>query len=140
MAIAASALIDLSGEKEEESKIRDKTVDKIDDDGDLKPADKSTNFIIRHDKSSVNINDEEGKGEDKEFGSLFNHNDDDTNIDWEWGRVVAINNDTKMAIEHSCVDERTSVGNKEIKDNNDGYNIVDEEGRGSFSDNNDGNI
>ncbi len=34
---------------------------------------------------------------------------------------------------------KKSVGNKEIKDNNDGYNSVDEEGWGSFSDNNDGN-
>ena len=43
-----------------------------------------------------------------------------------------------MAVEHSCVDER-SVSNKEIKDNNDGCNSVDEVGGGSFADNNDGN-
>ncbi len=44
-----------------------------------------------------------------------------------------------MAVEHNCVDERTSVGIKEINDNNDGYNSVDEEEEGSFADNNDGN-
>ncbi len=44
-----------------------------------------------------------------------------------------------MAVEHNCVDERTNVGNNKNKDNNDGYNSVDEEGWGSFADNNDGN-
>ena len=56
------------------------------------------------------------------------HNDDDdTDIDREGGRGGASNNDTPMAVEQSCVDERTSVGNKEIRDNNDGCNSVDEE-------------
>jgi hypothetical protein len=54
--IAMSALIDLSRGKEQESKSREETVDEIDDDGDLKPAAKSTHFIVRHDKNSVNIN------------------------------------------------------------------------------------
>ena len=137
MTIAASALIDLSGEKEEKSKSGEETVDKIDDDGDLKPAAKSTHFIIRHDKDSVDITDEGGKGEDKEFDSHFNHDDDDADIDQEGGRGVASSNDTKMAVEHNCAYERTSVGNKEIKDNNDGCNDIDEEGGGSFFDNND---
>ena len=53
------------GKKEEESKSREETVDKIDDDGDLNPAAKPTNFILRHDKDSVNNNDEGIKGEDK---------------------------------------------------------------------------
>ncbi len=77
----ASTLMDLSRGKEEESKSREETVDKIDDDGDLKPAAKPTNFILRHDKDSVNNNDEGGNREDKEFDSLFNQDDDDTNID-----------------------------------------------------------
>ena len=42
MTIALSALIDLSRGKEEEIKSGEKTVDTIDDDGDLKPAAKST--------------------------------------------------------------------------------------------------
>jgi hypothetical protein len=70
-----SALIDLSRGKEEERKSGKETVDKIDDDGDLKPAAKSTDFILRHEKDSVNNNDERGKGKDKEFDSLFNLND-----------------------------------------------------------------
>jgi hypothetical protein len=44
-----------------------------------------------------------------------------------------------MAVEHNWVDERTSVCNNKNKDNNDGYNRVDEEGGGSFADNIDGN-
>ena len=76
-----SALIDLSRGKEKESKSGEETVDEIDEDSDLKPAAKSTDFILRHDKDSVNNNDEGGKGEDKEFDSFFNHNDDDTDID-----------------------------------------------------------
>ena len=76
-----SALIDLSRGKEEERKSGEETIDKIDDDGDLKPAAKSTDFILRHDKDSVNNNDEGRKGEDKEFDSFFNQDDDDTDID-----------------------------------------------------------
>ena len=49
--IALSALIDLSRGKEEESKSREETVDEINDDGDLKPAAKSSHFIIRNDKT-----------------------------------------------------------------------------------------
>jgi len=56
--IAMSVLINLSRGKEEESKSGEETVDKIDDDGDLKPAAKSTDFILRHDKDSVNNKDE----------------------------------------------------------------------------------
>ena len=77
----ASALMNLSRGKEEESKSREETVDEIGDDGDLKPAAKPTEFILRHDKDSVNNNDEGGKGEDKEFDTLFNLDDDNTNID-----------------------------------------------------------
>jgi hypothetical protein len=77
----ASTLIDLSRGEEEKSKSREETVDKIDDDGDLKPAAKPTDFISRHDKDNVNNNDEVENREDKEFDSLFNHDDDDTNID-----------------------------------------------------------
>ena len=44
-----------------------------------------------------------------------------------------------MEVENSCVGERKSVNNKEIKYNNDGCNNVDEEGRGSFADNYYGN-
>ena len=78
----ASALVDLRRGKEEESKSRKETVDKIDDDGDLKPAAKpTTEFIFGHDKDSVNNNDEGGKGEDKEFDNFFNNDDDNTNID-----------------------------------------------------------
>jgi hypothetical protein len=135
----ASALMNLSRGKEEESKSREETVDEIDDDGDLKPAAKPTEFILRHDKDSVNNNDEGGKGEDKEFDTLFNQNDDNTNIDREGGSGAASFNDKKMSVEHNCVDERTSVGNNKNIDNNDGYNSVDEEGRNSFADNNDGN-
>ena len=121
--------MDLSRGKEEESKRREETVDEIDDDdGDLKPAAKPTDFILKNDKDSVNNNDAGGNREDKELDSLFNHGDDDTNIDWEGGRGVASNKDTKMAVEHNFVDERTNVGNKEIKDNNDGCNSIDEKG------------
>ena len=109
--IAMSALIDLSRGKAEESNSRKETVNKIDDDGDLKPPAKSTHFIIRNDKDSVNNNDEGGKGEDKEFDSFFDLDDYDTDIDREGGSGAASNNDTNMAVEHSCVDERTSVGN-----------------------------
>ena len=35
-----------------------------------------------------------------------------------------------MAVEHDCVYDITSVGNREIKDNNDGCNSIDEEGGG----------
>ncbi len=45
--IAASALIDPSGGKAEESNSGKETVDEIDDDRDLKPAAKSSHFIIR---------------------------------------------------------------------------------------------
>ena len=76
-----SALIDLIRKKKIESKSGEERVDKIDDDGDLKPAATSTDFIIRHDKDSVNNNDEGGNGEDKEYDSFFNHDDDDTDID-----------------------------------------------------------
>ena len=79
--IAMSALIDLSRGKEKESKSREETVDKIDDDSDLKPEAKSTDFILRHDKDSVNNNAEGVKVEDKEYDSFFNHDDDDTDID-----------------------------------------------------------
>jgi hypothetical protein len=44
-----------------------------------------------------------------------------------------------MALEHNCVDERTSVGNNKNKDNNDGYNSVDEKRGRNCADNNDGN-
>ncbi len=81
MTIALSALIDLSRGKEEESKRGEETVDKIDDDGDLKPAAKSTDFILRHDKDSVNNKDEVGKEEEEEFESFSNNDDDDTDID-----------------------------------------------------------
>ncbi len=107
----ASTLMDLSRGKEEERKSKEETVDKIDDDGDLKPAAKSTHFIMRNDKDSVNNNDEGGKGEDKEFDSLFNLDDDDTDIDQEGGSGAASINDKKMAVEHNCVDERSSAGN-----------------------------
>jgi hypothetical protein len=53
--IVMSKLIDLSRGKEEESKSGEKTVEEIDDDNDLKPAAKSTDFILRHDKDSVNL-------------------------------------------------------------------------------------
>ena len=89
--IAASALVCLKSEKkEEESKIGEETVDKIDDDGDLKRAAKYTHFIIRHDKDSVDITDEGGKGKNKEFDSLFNHDDDDTDLDQEGGGVLLV--------------------------------------------------
>ena len=107
----ASTLIDLSRGKEEESKSREETVDEIDDDGDLKPAAKTTDFIIRNANDSVNNNDEGGKGEDKEFDSFLNINDYDTDIDREGGSGAASNNDTNMA-------------------------SIDEEGGGSFADNN----
>ena len=58
----ASTLIDLSRGKEEESKSREEKVDKIDDEGDLKPAEKPTDIILRHDNDSVNNNDEGGTG------------------------------------------------------------------------------
>ena len=45
--VATSALIDLSGGKAEESNSGKETVDEIDDDGDLKPAAKSSHFIIK---------------------------------------------------------------------------------------------
>ena len=80
-----SALIDLSRKKKIESKSGEETVDKIDDDGDLKPAAKPTDFVLRHDKDSVNNNDEGGNGEDR----FFNHDDDDTDIDRKGGRSVA---------------------------------------------------
>ena len=67
MVTIASALMDLSRGKEEEIKSREETVDKINDDGDLKPAAKPTDFILRHDKDSLNNNDDGGKGEDKEL-------------------------------------------------------------------------
>ncbi len=111
----ASALMNLSRGKEEEIKNREETVDKIDDDGDLKPAAKPT------DKDSINNNDEGGNREDTEFDSLFNHNDDDTNIDQEGGSGAASINDKKMAVEHNCVDERTSVGTNKNKNNNHDY-------------------
>ena len=79
--ISMSALIDLSRKKKIENKSGEETVEKIDDDGDLKPAAKSSVFILRHDKDSVNNNDEGGKGEDTEFDSLFNLDDYDTDID-----------------------------------------------------------
>ena len=63
--IAMSALIDLSRGKKEENKSREETFDKIDDDGDLKSAPKSTDFFLRHDKDNVKNNDEGRKGEDK---------------------------------------------------------------------------
>ena len=63
--IAIKALIDLSRKKKIESKSGEERVDEIDDGGDLKPAAKSTDFIIRHDKDSVNNNDEGGNREDK---------------------------------------------------------------------------
>jgi len=55
-----------------------------------------TDFILRHDKDSVNNNDAGGNREDKELDSLFNHGDDDTNIDGEGGSGAASNNDTNM--------------------------------------------
>ena len=81
MTIALSAFIDLSRGKEEESKSGEETVDKIDDDSDLKPAAKSTDFILRHDEDSVNKKDEVENEEEEEFDRFFNHNDDDTDID-----------------------------------------------------------
>jgi hypothetical protein len=111
----ASTLMDLSRGKEEESKRREETFDKIDDDGDLKPAAKPTDFILRHDKDSVNNNDEGGNGDDKEYDSLFNHNDDDTNIDREGGSGAASNNDTNM----DSIDEERG---ERFADNNDGNN------------------
>ena len=108
-----STLIDLSRKKEIESKSREETVDEINDEG--------------------------GNKENKEFDSVNNHNDDDTDIDQEGGRGVASNNDTKNAVELNCVDEKKSEGNKEIKDNNNGHHSVDKEGGRSFADNNDGN-
>ncbi len=89
MTIALSALIDLIRGKEEESKCREETVDKIDDDGDLKPAAKSTDFILIHDKDSVNNKDEVEIEEEEKFDSFFNHNDDNTEIDREWGSGAA---------------------------------------------------
>jgi hypothetical protein len=130
----ASALIDLSRGKGEESKSGEKTVEEIDDDGDLKPAAKSTNYILRHDKDSVNNNDEGGKEEDKEFDSFFKHNDEDTDIDGDGGTGAASNNDTNMAVELNFVDELTNLGNKKNKEINDGYNSADEERGGSFAD------
>jgi hypothetical protein len=132
--IAMSALIDLSRGKGEESKSGEKTVEEIDDDGDLKPAAKSTNFILRHDKDSVNNNEEGGKGEDEEFDSFFYHNDENTDIDREGGTGAASNNDTNMAVELNFVDELTNLGNTKNKEINDGYNIADEERGGSFAD------
>jgi hypothetical protein len=106
MVTIASALMDLSRGKEEEIKSREETVDEIDDDGDLKPASQPTDFILRHDKDSVNNNDEGGKGEDKEFDSLFNLNDYDTDIDQEGGSGAASNNDTNM----DSIDEERGGG------------------------------
>ena len=57
-------LIDLSRGRKEENKSGEETFEKIDDDSDLKSAPKSTDFFLRHDKGSVNNNDEGGKGEE----------------------------------------------------------------------------
>ena len=57
--------------KEEESKSGERKVDKIDDYGDLKQAAKSTDYILRHDKDSVNNKNEVAKEEEEEFDSFF---------------------------------------------------------------------
>ncbi len=126
----AYTLMNLNRGIEEKQKCRAETGDEIDDDGDLKPAAKPTEFILRHDTNSVNNNDEGGKGEDKEFDTFFNRDDDNTNIERSGGNGAASINDKTMAEDHRNI--------KKI-DNNDGYNSVDEKGRNSFADNNDGN-
>ena len=45
---------------------------------------------IRGEEDRVDFNDEGGKGKNKEFDSLFNHDDDDTDIDREGVGVLLV--------------------------------------------------
>ncbi len=95
MTIALSALIDLSRGKEEESKSGEETVEKIDDDGDLKPAAKSTDIILVHDKDSVN-NKDEVENEENENSTAFSTTMMMTLILIEKGGVVLLVTMTKI--------------------------------------------
>ena len=110
-----SALIDLSGEKEEDNKSRD--IAQIDIKGTLSEAINRYSVVGKNNANLVTI-------PMSALIDLSEEKEEENNYTYIDGTVDGTDN-VIISLEHVCVDDRKNEGEGEIKDNDDDYNDDD---------------